>query len=807
MSLTQYSTIKLYHAISGKKWLLEKDKNFAFTDGVEVYLASLGDSAYTTISQFQYIKHKLNIEIVVDLSQTYSQPLKQYGIKYISILNSEDTKTYYYFVDKAEWRSNHSVKFYLTMDTINTFKYGTDYSADNRTLIIREHKDRFETYTQHVEKVISVVAPDDDDIDIPIDSNKKVKASSIQFSNLSQGINSVVVDHIDTNAINVLIDFSIAAQDEEFTISYDYECLRRVIDLRNEELSPVLYKMNEEELDDGSGTSWSLYYKNDNTPDASKFYQINPVSCYIVPKDEVSVKIVDPAITNAIIGVRGKTFIPYFNDILYTFSFDNGVFTYTLPKYESTLITKTCESIEFRISGGNTQYRIIWYNYSNVGGIGYTKSIKKDWTTFTSCKILNTVQSFNAYSGIGYNDFTSQNVLNKNVFADFSYTFTPSSPQTLSADNIDRTDSKNIKIITLPYCPTTIDHNGSDLIFSPLWTYDNTEQKLKLNNVRTQFNATFTNDISVFGNLYVGTTPNPLSNKSEYYESKLYNSQFYQPKFVYDSFNKYFELENMNDVEDSTKFQVNFVASRNIVSKFMFSFPQYSLNRSLNDYDNVVLVGRNNEEVLYTSAYIDYIKTGFNYDNRSKERNATVGGIGLGLQVAGTVGTIAGAVASQNPIGIAMAVGMGVSLVSSIVSYTKSIIENDSNINRKLDEAKRQAVSVSSVDDVDLLTAYSNNKAKICWYEPLPEVKKAIFNLFYYCGYSRNVQGVPNVHTRCWFNFLQANLLIDDENNITEEILDDIKNKFANGITFFHKYNNTFDMDQAKENVELSLLE
>lgn len=814
MSLTNFSTLKIYRSKSGKKWELEKDKNFMIGNyAIAEYLALNWNDAYLQVNNFQYIKHQLELDIKVDLSQSYSQPLQQYGYKYISIQNNGDTRIYYYFITNTEWRSENVVRFHLVMDTLNTFKYMSDYSVGNKTLILREHKDRFKEYTQHVDsKTISFFAlEDDDEIDVvvKVDTNKKVDTESITFSNLDPTIRDMDFSHLDTEG-NIVFHVKLDShQDGYFTfdIAWDYSCLRRIIDLKSEDITPALYKVAEQELTDGSNTSWSLLYKNDNAIDTSKYYQVNPVSCYIVPKDEISVKIVSPEITNAIVGLNGKYFVEYFNSEPLTFNINNGAYTFTTPKIRTNFAGgKYTRGIEFRLSGGNMQYRIFVCNcFIDDPTDSGDYAIVKNWTTFTSCKIMNTLQTINAHSGSAENS-NIKTLLKGEMGTDYSYTYTPSSPQTLSADNIDRTDSKNIKIITLPYCPTTIEISGNDLIFSSLWTYDNDEAKLKLNNVRTQFNATFTNELSVFGELYVKDTLDPTTTRSEHLESKLYNSAFYQPKFVYDSFNKYFELENMLEVEDSTKFITNFVASRNIVSKFMFSFPQYTLERSLSDYDNAVLVGRNNEEVLYTSAYIDYIKTGFNYDQKAKERNAVVGGISLGLQGIATAGTIAGSIATSNPIGIAAGVGMATGLAASIVSYTKSVVDNDISISRKLDEAKRQAVSVSSVDDVDLLTAYSNNKAKICFYQPTEEVRQALFNLFYYCGYVRNIQGQPNINSRCWFNFVQAELEIDDGYNMSEEIINDIKYKFSMGVTFFHKYGGNYDLSQTKENVETNLL-
>ena len=117
-----------------------------------------------------------------------------------------------------------------------------------------------------------------------------------------------------------------------------------------------------------------------------------------------------------------------------------------------------------------------------------------------------------------------------------------------------------------------------------------------------------------------------------------------------------------------------------------------------------------------------------------------------------------------------------------------------------------QAISVMNADDYDLLYAYSQNKAKICEYEVSPRMKKVLDDLFFYCGYVINEQGKPNVNTRRSFNFVQASLMVNHTNNLPNEIVDDIKEKFEQGVTFLHYSFNKFDFNQDKENIERSIL-
>ena len=83
---------------------------------------------------------------------------------------------------------------------------------------------------------------------------------------------------------------------------------------------------------------------------------------------------------------------------------------------------------------------------------------------------------------------------------------------------------------------------------------------------------------------------------------------------------------------------------------------------------------------------------------------------------------------------------------------------------------------------------------------------KSISDLFYYCGYVRNIQGIPSESSRYWFNFISAKLEIASTNNISGDILSDILTKYDEGVTILHHQNSSWDFEQLKENWEVSVL-
>lgn len=165
------------------------------------------------------------------------------------------------------------------------------------------------------------------------------------------------------------------------------------------------------------------------------------------------------------------------------------------------------------------------------------------------------------------------------------------------------------------------------------WTYDSTAKAPSLINLDTKFSKTVTitkEELNPYTPIFdidlTGISDTDLKDIS--YESKLYHSDFYQPKFVYDSFNFLFQLESINNSllmnyssdngTPTNNFYFNFITSTTINSRFLFEFPQYMLNYATQDYSNILTIQRNNELALYNSAYANYIRNGYNYDVKNK---------------------------------------------------------------------------------------------------------------------------------------------------------------------------------------------
>lgn len=204
-----YSTLKLYK-------IDFKPEQLACLDNISEYLDSLTPN---TITEFQYVKHNLDIQIKVDLYQSYTNNLTY---NYISIKNNIDNRTYYYYITNYEWVSQNAVRLFLSMDDLNTFRDLIVF--DDNTKIKRTHKDRF-----------------------------------VYDSNYVRGM-----------------------------------ILNRIIDKFPENLPemPKFRKTDSSILNNQS--KWYLIYTNTTGDNPASSSVNNPIDCFIVPENQISLIIIDP---------------------------------------------------------------------------------------------------------------------------------------------------------------------------------------------------------------------------------------------------------------------------------------------------------------------------------------------------------------------------------------------------------------------------------------------------------------------------------------------------------------------------------
>lgn len=808
------SIIKLY------KTSLSPNRNFLIED-FSTWLSSKATTLYSYNSG-QFIKQDMTLTLKVPLDEFSVNKLSVNFVDYVSIKNIEEgttTSTFYYYVVHSVWRGKTTIELTLVLDVLNTYKIGTDYSLSPRSFIKREHKDRFiqnsnvgyktirfnRATSSSSAEVLSILANDNfhrnfNDVEV-VDDGTTFPVASISWT---QPLNKGVDNYL---SITLTPTGVVSAGDYQVKLKFYYSSLIRKIDLYSEDISAPLYKKEDKEiLDNQDSNNYYLYYKNQLTIDPSEFTQVNPVDLYLATSQPIEVQINEDNMLNLGTLADGDYLIYQWNNyyqfkatssINYTFIVDNG---------------NASEIVYLHKAGGTTELIIL----DNSRGNDVHKIYK---TTITSFELLSSKLEVECYF---VSDITSI-PKEKGAYVVPTYnstlTFTPTTTTNVNTavkDNIPKAQAESIKIIDLPYCPVQKEYDSINdrYLFNDLWDYDSTLKLLKSNEKNIKFYNQFAEDQNPLENIVF---VNALSitdqdSRNDNFESKLYHSDYYRPHFYYDSFAKDFALEKIDTnaylKTNDDRLVIEFIASTNLVSKFLFKFPQYLLENATEDFSNVLLVARNNEEALYTSAYVNYIRTGYNYDVKNKDRNmaANIGTTTLGIIT--SLASMGIGALTHNPFMVAGgAVGMVATISNSLVSVAKNTANAEANLEAKLKEAKLQGVSVNNVDDIDLLNAYANNKARFCNYIASEKLINQVADIFHYCGYVSNEFKVPNINSRIWWNYVEGDIVFSSFVNVDGAMKESIRNKFAEGITIFHHRTKGWDLEQEKENYENWLLE
>lgn len=823
------STVKLYYTdrnATYKNWELLPEK-LLIVESISDYLAT---KTAMTIENFQYQKCEFEMGINVELAQSYAQPKTSLSFKYVSIQNTGE-QVHYYFVKKAVWRSKTCVRFELVMDVLNTFQEGYDYTWKANTKITREHKDRY-TRTKSITCTIDYAIEtsggslnEGDRVQLINDNGGTVFIGTIiyidnYYANIQIENPTSEEDYIndiepylgfrfDLSKVDAVANFITFTPtdmvDFNFTTTFSYY---RNIDYVPEGINPVLIRKSAPYTIERTGLlnqNWYLLYRNDNDPDPSQY--VNPVECYLIPENETKT---DSAY------ISGRRLIPSWLEEgkLYVFRIDSGhsatlsngtTMSYEVNHYKRIVLSKASNKISavgIDVYGDGNQLHLAW-QYDDL-----------EYVSFEAVPVNYAV--LNDLNGMSGNDFR--------VLA-FPETFTNSDDENTvdGIANLDRADAKNIKLIKLPYCPFNLAYTGDTLNIdgSTVWERASFSQSqggdfyaLHLLDSNTKLQGSFTGgSANPFLNLKVLLSSpqiEDLRNMNEI-DSKLYHSSFYSPTYVYDSFALKVDLEkcdityyidngvNTNDIK--------FTMTKTINSKFMFTLTSYICNKSDVNFYNILPIARNNEEVLYNVPYINFIKTGYNYEIKAKNIQNASNFIGLGMS-AGSVG-VALAMPSA-PLKAAAVVGALVSMAMSVKSTIVSTIQSEENIKQKLTQYQNQASSVSGSDDVDLMSEYCDNRLKYMVYEPTDNMKALLNDLFFYAGYSSNRMAIPTHNNRLNFDYLECEASIEAAASIPQECIAELITCFKNGVVYLHKTTRAtdkWDFAQKYENWENSLLE
>ena len=522
------------------------------------------------------------------------------------------------------------------------------------------------------------------------------------------------------------------------------------------------------------------------------------MNCFCCASEEINL--------NITVDYTGIQFSSYnIGDSLYTFAKDNSQFTTTIKGVSYTIGgSSQYKGIAFvKYSNGNSAYLLKEDSHVPITNIG--SSALTDVTSTVKVRVcrsfepeLDASSQYTYYSVLGQVEARNYSVI----------TIGQTSATSLSIDSVDRTDTRIVKIIKMPYAPFTLEFSLNKLNIPAGWTYSG--GYLLLNDLNTEFLNIIEGDDDLSGYVNLTVVPSDIGkNKANdiKYESKLYNSNFFSLKYVYDSFEKEFLLERYNTNSVFPGVRIDFKQSNNISSNSIFKFiPMNGTYKETTLYGEFLNVNRQNEVALYNSDYLNYIRNGYNYDKKAKAQQLGAGLAGIALGAIGAATSVF--LPAAGVVGAAGAISLATSTISSIVSLINTQISNEQAIQQKLDTTKRSAASVSNTEDLNLLSYYNGNRLIRYTEDINANIKQSLYDLFRLTGYACNDYSVPVVNSRLYYNFLQCKADIEETDwTYGKSFLDDIKAKYEIGVTYFHRVDGTYDWHQEKENFETWMIE
>ena len=546
----------------------------------------------------------------------------------------------------------------------------------------------------------------------------------------------------------------------------------------------------------GPKKRWTLVYRTDYDSDV----KANPVTCYVMPEEDTKIS-------------------------------ETSYGTYTLTKNAAApgiwwaMTNGSNHDDVFTIKSGNNQRVVRMADYSYAAFVIESDCIhayvyllsnveidmKADEIAFTVCKqIYRQSATFGTNFAVSNLDFANPLVMDSGM-----------STGTLTAfgswyDN-NKTDTRLVKILELPYAPFNEEYDSSNKLIIP--------SGFSLSYGLLQYDGAISgmeSTIASFDNL----APEPFkiadvvneagiqkdSNPDEY-ETKLWNSSYYVLKYVYDVQSKPIKLEEFEHLAvPNYSLSINFCPSTGMDNSIGFEF---KCSEQLDtDFGDWLITNRTTEIPFYSNSYIDYMRYGKAVDERNMAFSVVstaVGGVGSAVSTGASLAFAlagAGVGAAAGPIG-AM-VGAGIGLASTLIATSSSIFKANDQINAKMDQYKHQASSVQASNDLSVFRKYGKNKLLQVEYQPTKELRNSIGRYFHLYGYSCDEYGVPNWKTRVWSDYF----VIEPQwwqTHTMESYLADITARMQAGFRVLHRVNLSdqpfhYDFDSRYENWERSLI-
>lgn len=680
------------------------------------------------MNDYQYFKdiNALYTTIKIKFNQSGIINQNEFPYNYIEIFDNYTYYKQYFFIIGRRWTSENSIELQLKNDLLNNFIYGTSYKLDEfKTRVNREMQTRLNIYS---------VNPDY----ITLERN---------FSNIKEGLNPKL---------------------------YRRELMDEVF---NDDVKIF------------NSSFYLVYISKTETGEANKI----PVECFLASKSPITLQSYnDGGIVIPLSDMQKGEYYYLLNWYTEGKSTLQFYYRYTKAQQESGTIPATPPNDMFTLVylGNDDKIHVKVLNYY-APGVGDTFT----GYSFEIDEITSLIASPNV---VGMYKTTTLTTKESEILSGEQIALSPSggySPVYIQSvynnPNFKLDDSRLLKIIEIPYSPLIVNENNGNYFFDEnTWSYDQATGFLKLINLNNPLERVIKFKTDVFKELRMSGTKANLkdSKRNSDYESKLFSSEFYYKKASYDSFSFIFEYENIREIpDDLTTMHTYYKVTSTINSRFMFRFDDYFLRYAPEDYSNVLVISRNNEVTIYNNAYVNYVRTGYNYDVKARDRSNAQSIASFALSLAPTPGLAKSGKFSINKTTQAL-YGNTFSIAQNLNNTINTIEANNDSFNRKQSEMQAQATSVYGSDDLDLMTAYTKGgKMKLYTYMCTDEVRELVSNLFYFTGYTTNRFGLPNTNNRAYFDYFSIEPIFTYTGVLTTDLLNELIAKMREGITIIHE--------------------
>lgn len=369
-----------------------------------------------------------------------------------------------------------------------------------------------------------------------------------------------------------------------------------------------------------------------------------------------------------------------------------------------------------------------------------------------------------------------------------------------------KTDGTLIKIVCLPYQPFDLEdyEEGIDYIGTP--------SGYKLINPNIDFSYDMTDSMMIYttyADTVIKTDPSARGvNYNLKYETKQYNSSYYQIKYVFDSNSLTYDLETFSTkstqptaIMMDIQFNYNKELSNSLA--FKFTIPDELTYEYDTDFGNWLIADKTLDVPFFTNEYLNYLRYGKAVDQRNAGWATLASLIGGASTTVNTVSSLK-AISHGAVSNIGKSLG-AIGMVSTVVSVASTIAKSRDAINLKMETYKHQASDVNGSSDISIFTKYGKNKLLRITYGLPNYLRDQILNYFRIYGYSTDKYAIPSTNTRYWSDFIQAEIDLE-ANNVDTDYVDDFTERYASGLRIYH-WHDTYDINFKYENWEESLIE